>query len=124
MPLIFLPLLLVTLKWMYNILYNSPKATACRYNLVCRNIKKKLHLEAPPELPQRLSGVRIGISRAYYFDNLDPQVAGVIERTLDLLRAQGAQLIQVDIPHIQLADLYRVIDDLVKKKIDLKLKKK
>ena len=110
-PLIFLQLLLMMLKWISTIIY-SPKRP--RVAIILSAVHLKITLEAPPELPQRLSDVRIGISRAYYFDNLDPQVAGVIERTLDLLRAQGAQLIQVDIPP-QLADLYPLFVDLVKK---------
>ena len=50
-----------------------------------------------PELaPSDLSGVRIGIPRAYYWEGLDGEVAKVMEASLDRLRSAGAVLVDVD----------------------------
>jgi Asp-tRNA(Asn)/Glu-tRNA(Gln) amidotransferase A subunit family amidase len=43
-----------------------------------------------------LAGVRIGVPRGAFFDDLDPQVEAVVEAALDRMRRAGALLIEVD----------------------------
>ena len=44
-----------------------------------------------------LAEVRLGVPRAYYYENLEPGVADVIEATLDLLAASCKALVEVDL---------------------------
>lgn len=50
-----------------------------------------------------LAEARLGIPRAYYYENLEPGVADVIEATLDLLAASCKDLVEVDLDGV--ADL-------------------
>ena len=43
-----------------------------------------------------LRGTRIGVPRAYFWDTLDPDVATIMETTLDKLRGAGAIVVDVD----------------------------
>jgi indoleacetamide hydrolase len=50
----------------------------------------------PPIDSISLRGLRLGVPRAYFYENLNPEVAPVIEAALQRLRQAGAQLIEVD----------------------------
>ncbi|WP_322515134.1 amidase [Rhodopseudomonas palustris] len=57
------------------------------------------------ELPDYLAatrapmrGARIGIPKAFYVDDLDPEVARVLDETIATLRAEGASVVAVDLP--------------------------
>ena len=57
--------------------------------------------------PRDLRGVRFGVPRRYFFDLLDPQVASCFEQACDRLRAAGAILEDVLIPHTkEIAAIY------------------
>ncbi|GAA3082585.1 hypothetical protein GCM10020000_80770 [Streptomyces olivoverticillatus] len=45
-----------------------------------------------------LTGLRIGLPRTYYFDNVHPQVETAVRHAIGQLEALGAQLVEVDIP--------------------------
>ncbi|WP_035792119.1 Asp-tRNA(Asn)/Glu-tRNA(Gln) amidotransferase GatCAB subunit A [Kitasatospora mediocidica] len=45
-----------------------------------------------------LTGLRIGLPRSYYFDNVHPQVETAVHHGIAQLEALGAQLVEVDIP--------------------------
>ncbi|MBD0742301.1 amidase [Streptomyces sp. CBMA152] len=45
-----------------------------------------------------LTGLRIGVPRTYYFDNVHPQVETAVRHAIGQLEALGAQLVDVDIP--------------------------
>jgi Asp-tRNA(Asn)/Glu-tRNA(Gln) amidotransferase A subunit family amidase len=47
-----------------------------------------------------LRGLRIGVPRAYFYDDLDPDVADVTERALAELADAGVALVEADIPDI------------------------
>jgi len=47
-----------------------------------------------------LSGIRIGIPRRYFFEDLDPDVERAMEEALNILRQLGAQLVEINLPHI------------------------
>ena len=51
-----------------------------------------------------LSGVRLGVVRIPFCQNIDGEVARILERSLEKLRAAGVQLVDVELP--DLADLY------------------
>ncbi len=51
-----------------------------------------------------LRGLRIGVPKAYYRDDLDPEVAAALEESLDVLRARGARLVAVDVPDVALVN--------------------
>ena len=50
-----------------------------------------------------LSEIRLGVPRAYYYENLEPGVSDVVEATLDLLAANCKALVEVDLDGV--ADL-------------------
>ena len=47
---------------------------------------------------QPIKGLRIGVPSAFYVDDLDPEVARVLDETLAVLRKEGAEIIQVELP--------------------------
>ena len=47
--------------------------------------------------PARLEGLRLGVPRDYFYDNLDPEVAAAMERVLERLSSHGIQMIDVDL---------------------------
>lgn len=54
-------------------------------------------------LEQGARGLRIGLPRAYFWQDLQPDVAAAVERAIAVLRAEGADVREVDIPEIDLA---------------------
>ena len=54
--------------------------------------------------PRRSSGVKLGVYRAYFFKDLDPDTAAVTEAALDKLRRAGATIVEVDMPELQKAE--------------------
>jgi Asp-tRNA(Asn)/Glu-tRNA(Gln) amidotransferase A subunit family amidase len=55
--------------------------------------------------PADLRGVRIGVPRTYYWENLDADVAKIMEASLDKLRGVGAVLVEVDFGDLARATL-------------------
>src|SRR5215208_8098938 len=47
---------------------------------------------------QSIKGLRIGIPSAFYVDDLDSEVAGVLDETINVLRREGADLVEVELP--------------------------
>lgn len=61
-------------------------------------------------LDRGVYGLRIGAPRNYFFDVATEDVRVAMQRSLDGLRAQGAQIVELDVPHAQpLAELSRAI---------------
>ncbi len=56
--------------------------------------------EAVSDAPAKLSGVRLGVARDYFFDRLDTEVERIAEHALGELRAAGAELVEVDVPDL------------------------
>jgi aspartyl-tRNA(Asn)/glutamyl-tRNA(Gln) amidotransferase subunit A len=46
----------------------------------------------------RIKGLRIGVPTAFYVDDLDPEVARILDETLAALKSEGAQIVQVELP--------------------------
>jgi len=51
-------------------------------------------------LPARLRGLRLGVPRVYFYENIDPAVADVLESALIRLRDYGIDLIEADLPDV------------------------
>jgi len=47
---------------------------------------------------QPIAGLRIGVPQSYYVDDLDPEVARVLEATVAVLTGEGARIVKVDLP--------------------------
>lgn len=52
-------------------------------------------------IPLPLAGVRIGVPRNYFFDPLADDVARAVHAALALMRADGAKLIEIDLPGVE-----------------------
>ena len=49
-------------------------------------------------MQQPMKGLRIGVPRAFYVDDLDAEVARVLDETIAVLKAEGAIIAQVELP--------------------------
>jgi aspartyl-tRNA(Asn)/glutamyl-tRNA(Gln) amidotransferase subunit A len=45
-----------------------------------------------------LKGLKIGVPTAFYVDDLDAEVAGVLDETIATLKKEGAEIVKVDLP--------------------------
>jgi aspartyl-tRNA(Asn)/glutamyl-tRNA(Gln) amidotransferase subunit A len=45
-----------------------------------------------------IKGLRIGVPTAFYVDDLDSEVAGILDATLAVLKSEGASIVQVELP--------------------------
>ncbi|HWM29151.1 MAG TPA: Asp-tRNA(Asn)/Glu-tRNA(Gln) amidotransferase subunit GatA [Woeseiaceae bacterium] len=54
-------------------------------------------------LDRPLKGVKIGIVRQHFDEGLDPQVAARVKDAFDVMRAEGASLVEVDLPNLGLS---------------------
>ncbi len=55
-------------------------------------------------------GLRIGVPRNFYFDNVEPEIQGALDAALAALAAAGAELVAVDVPTPEhLTELSRVL---------------
>lgn len=54
----------------------------------------------PGFLQGRLKGLKIGIQHGWFMESLEPAVADAFTKALDKLKALGAQLVEVNLPHL------------------------
>jgi aspartyl-tRNA(Asn)/glutamyl-tRNA(Gln) amidotransferase subunit A len=47
---------------------------------------------------QAMKGVKIGVPAAFYVDDLDPEVARVLDETIAALKHEGAEIVSVELP--------------------------
>jgi aspartyl-tRNA(Asn)/glutamyl-tRNA(Gln) amidotransferase subunit A len=45
-----------------------------------------------------IKGLTIGVPTAFYVDDLDPEVAGILDQTIAVLKREGAAIVQVELP--------------------------
>jgi aspartyl-tRNA(Asn)/glutamyl-tRNA(Gln) amidotransferase subunit A len=50
---------------------------------------------------ETIQGARIGIAKEYMSDANDPAIAKAVEQSIDALRSQGAQFVEVSLPHTE-----------------------
>ncbi len=63
------------------------------------------------DLERSLAGTRVGVPRGYFDSELEPAVAAVLQESLAVFRALGAEVVPVDMPAIldQVAELHPLI---------------
>jgi aspartyl-tRNA(Asn)/glutamyl-tRNA(Gln) amidotransferase subunit A len=54
----------------------------------------------PAELSARLRGLRVGVMHQWFFEALDPEVAGAVTKGVDKLVGLGARQVEVHLPHL------------------------
>jgi aspartyl-tRNA(Asn)/glutamyl-tRNA(Gln) amidotransferase subunit A len=54
-------------------------------------------------LDEPLEGVRIGVSGEYFGAGLDPQVRAAVDAAIELMRREGARIVEVELPHMRYA---------------------
>ncbi|HEX2058514.1 MAG TPA: amidase [Actinomycetota bacterium] len=54
-------------------------------------------------VPEDASGLRLGIARSFFFDDLDPRVADAVESAVEVLRDVAAEVREVDLPSAAVA---------------------
>jgi len=47
---------------------------------------------------ESIKGLTIGVPTAFYVDDLDPEVAGILDQTIAALKREGADIVQVELP--------------------------
>lgn len=52
------------------------------------------------DLQGRVKGLKIGVQHAWFGESLEPAVAEAFTRALDKLKALGAQIVEVNLPHL------------------------
>jgi aspartyl-tRNA(Asn)/glutamyl-tRNA(Gln) amidotransferase subunit A len=45
-----------------------------------------------------IKGLKIGVPAAFYVDDLDPEVARILDETIAVLKREGVEIVQVDLP--------------------------
>lgn len=48
-------------------------------------------------------GLRIGVPQEYFIDGIEPEVKAAIEGTIEKMKAQGAEVVPISLPHTQYA---------------------
>ncbi len=62
------------------------------------------------EITSGVKGLRIGIPKEYFVDGLDPEIKRLTLDALDVLKSQGAELINISLPHTKYAiEVYYII---------------
>ena len=62
------------------------------------------------DLEKGVKGTRIGVPRAWFAKSLDPEVASAIEKVIAEYRAQGAEVVDIDLPNADLGvSVYYVV---------------
>jgi len=47
---------------------------------------------------ESIKGLKIGLPSAFYVDDLDPEVARILDETMAVLKREGAEIVQVELP--------------------------
>ena len=64
----------------------------------------------PRDLEKGVKGTRIGVPRVWFAKSLDPEVASAIEKVIAEYRAQGAEIVDIDLPNADLGvSVYYVV---------------
>ncbi|MGH7311532.1 MAG: amidase, partial [Candidatus Rokuibacteriota bacterium] len=61
------------------------------------------------ELGGGVRGLKVGVSRAYFLEGVQPEVVAAFERALETLRESGASIVDVEIPSIWASPAYMAI---------------
>src|SRR5712692_12070802 len=47
---------------------------------------------------ESIKGLKIGVPTAFYVDDLDPEVARILDETISVLKREGVDIVQVELP--------------------------
>lgn len=62
------------------------------------------------DLNKGVKGLRVGVPRAWFTSELDPEVAAAIEKVIEEYRSQGAEIVDIDLPNAGLGvSVYYVV---------------
>lgn len=62
------------------------------------------------ELNKGVKGLRVGVPRAWFTSELDPEVAAAIEKVIEEYRSQGAEIVDIELPNAGLGvSVYYVV---------------
>ncbi len=50
---------------------------------------------------QGVKGLKVGIPQEYFTEGLDPQVESIVRRGIEKLREQGAEIVEISLPHTE-----------------------
>lgn len=53
------------------------------------------------QLNEPVRGLRLGIQRRWFYEDLDPDIAAAMERALDVFRSLGVELVDIDLGDVQ-----------------------
>ncbi len=56
------------------------------------------------DLEEGVRGLRMAVPNNYFYDPVDPEVAGIVEQSLNVYRSLGVRLVPVTIPSIEIAN--------------------
>ncbi|HSG61167.1 MAG TPA: Asp-tRNA(Asn)/Glu-tRNA(Gln) amidotransferase subunit GatA [Pseudomonadales bacterium] len=87
---------------------NAEDAALMLQDMASHDLKDSTNSDHPiddfsAKLNQSLQGVRIGIPKQYFGTGLDSQTGDAVHGALEQYRAMGAELIEIDLPHTDLA---------------------
>jgi len=54
-------------------------------------------------LKQGIQGLRVGLPKEYFIDGLDPEVKRAVDEAIATLKGQGAEVVEVELPHTDYA---------------------
>lgn len=61
-------------------------------------------------IKEGVKGLKIGIPQEYFIEGLDPRIKEVIEKAIDFYKSNGAEIIEVSLPHTKYAiEVYYII---------------
>ena len=55
------------------------------------------------EIDKGVAGMKLGVPAEYFGEGLDPEVRGAVEATIERLRAAGAKIVPISLPHTRYA---------------------
>jgi len=55
------------------------------------------------EIEKDIKGLRIGIPKEYFISGVNAEVSSAVKKALDVLKGMGAELVEVSLPHTELA---------------------
>jgi aspartyl-tRNA(Asn)/glutamyl-tRNA(Gln) amidotransferase subunit A len=71
-----------------------------KYDSTSANVPVESYSE---NLGKGIKGLRIGLPKEYFSEGLDPEIAHSVEKAKDILRREGAEIVEVSLPHTEYA---------------------
>jgi aspartyl-tRNA(Asn)/glutamyl-tRNA(Gln) amidotransferase subunit A len=62
-----------------------------------------------PALEGGAKGLRVGVPKSYFYDPLEPEIAERVRASLEVFRAEGARLVEVDVPDLSATNVLTLL---------------